>query len=214
MTRSRLMLCSLLCVAFLVPACGGGGEKKDEAKKDDAKKDEANKDEVKKEEANKDEPAPENEQDEPAATANASLTLGAAKLYEPDQKDKAIIIGEDGSITAEGEEGGGSVTADGKLLGKDGKVFAELKSDGKVTLMGQKTTLTIDDKGVASANDKRMSIGEDGKFVTDPADDKLKLESEGCTGEMARTCMFVMMGMLMPGRPVDSAGPVEVPAAQ
>lgn len=212
MTKTRLLFSALLAASLLLPACDGGGAKKDGAKAEGDEK-AAKEGEEKKSEA----PAaaePESEEARPAESV--TLKLAEAKLWEEGKEDKMIKIAADGTITVEGAEGGGKVTADGKLQNKDGEVFAELKPDGKISLKGVDTLpLTIDEKGVVEANGKKMSIGEDGAIVTEPADEKVKMKTEGCTGDMARTCMFAMMGVMMAVlEPVDGPGgaPAEVPA--
>lgn len=212
MTSPRLLLSSLLAASLLLPACDGGGARKDgasaTANKDAGEADEGAETRAKPAAEGETEP----EQVEPAKAV--TLKLAEAKLWEEGKEDRMIKIAADGTITVEGAEGGGKVTADGKLQNEDGVVFAQLKADGSISLKGvDSLPLNIDESGVVEANGKKMSVGEDGSIVTDPVDEKVKMKTEGCTGDMARTCMFAMMGVMMAVlEPVD--GPAGAPAAE
>lgn len=148
--------------------------------------------------------------------AEALLVMGEAKLFERDEPDNAFGIAADGTLTLEGQAVG-TVSADGSLKGPDGAVVMQAQADGSVLVRGEPSGLTLSDNGgSATMGDRTVTVSFDGEgLVTiDPPPENAGLLTghEGCEGDMAKTCMLVMFGLLM-AEPAPSDGPTPVEAA-
>lgn len=138
------------------------------------------------------------------------LMLKAFKLYDATNPVQAIEMNEQGAIMVSGAEVA-VLHADGSLK-RDGAVLAKLNEDGTVTFSGTPDfTMSIDADGVAtmSGSDARIYFAEDGSLVGQN-ESAPKMASEGCTGEVARTCVFVLLVSSMP-MPDTSTMPESLP---
>lgn len=148
---------------------------------------------------------------EPAETL---LVMGDAKLFERDEPDNAFSIAADGTLTLEGQAVG-TVSADGTLKGPDGTVVMQAQADGSVLVRGEASGLSLSEKGGSAVMGDRtvtVSFDADSIVTIDPPPDNagLLMGHEGCEGEMAKTCMLVMFGLLM-AEPAETAGPESLP---
>ena len=148
---------------------------------------------------------------EPAATL---LVMGDAKLFERDEPDNAFAIAADGTLTLEGRAVG-TVSADGTLKGPDGTVVMQAQADGSVLVRGESSGLSLSSTGGSAVmGDRTVTVSFDAEGIVTidppPENEGLLMGHEGCEGDMAKTCMLVMFGLLM-AEPVESPGPESLP---
>lgn len=126
------------------------------------------------------------------------LTLGAFRIFEARNPEQAIEMTDEGAVMVGGQEVA-RVNEDGSLI-RRGVVMATLKEDGRI-LSGENKPLPmkLDANGVATMSGvtEKVYFGEDGSLVGQN-ENAPKMASEGCTGEVARACMFVLLVTSMP----------------
>lgn len=201
-----------LCLALLTPlACD---DKSGDAKKADGKV-------AAKTDAKTDAKAePAKVEPGPVTPTGAVLVLGAAKIFEKGEPDKALALAATGEITMEGKPIG-KLSSDGKMTTADGKVALEVGADGVVSVEGKPMGLQLIEGGGKLTTPEvtaTMSFLEDGSIKIEPkSGNGPEMAHEGCAGPTAPTCALLLTALVMTGEPAaapppSSATPREVTA--
>ncbi len=181
------MMCAVMCMGAL--ACGG------KQKGEDAE-------DVK--EVSTTLPPREEVKEEPKGV---NLTLGAFRLYEADNPAQAIEMTADGGVVIGGAEVA-RVYTDGRVM-RGEELLVTLKEDGSIMMAsGDVFPVTLDANGHASSPDLPESLffAEDGS-ISGQNESAPKMASEGCQGDVARTCMLVLLVSAMPVEVSTTPGP-------
>lgn len=149
-----------------------------------------------------------------AATATARLGLGDLKFFQGDtlmihlHPDGTLELATDG--TGQALQRAGTISADGKLTGPDGK-SAQLQDDGTLVLSnGQDPGIKLDGETLVIAG-KHVTLDPQGAVLVDGAalPSKVPVRIEGVTDAGTRRTALLLVALTLGGAPQSDAGPVE-----
>lgn len=144
----------------------------------------------------------------PAAAEPAMLELGELKLVEAN-KDQALTIQADGTITLPDGDGPLKVTSDGKLMKAD-QTILQLLPDGTIQGPdGKPIEGTLSADGVITFKDGKVWLDDNGTVLgTNPGASQMRFEGATTPG-LKRTVLFVLVALLARAEPAPPPPPTE-----